>query len=119
MPLHQSSSLNIGPARFTMIPMPTQILSAPLRIVAALLRCGKSLIPTLWSTRTCLGMESGQHLPSDIRGRVVNAYEDLGDRNTLEAGDNPVLKIPLGVAGVDLELIIDLDRRDTQSSNPP
>ena len=43
----------------------------------------------------------------DIRTRVMSAYADLGDRDTLEEGENPVRKIPLGVTGVDAELIID------------
>ncbi len=37
---------------------------------------------------------------------MLYAYADLGDRNTLESGDNPVRKIPLGFIGVDGELII-------------
>jgi hypothetical protein len=44
----------------------------------------------------------------EIRARVLHVYADLGDRNTLDAGDNPVRKIPLGVTavGVDAELIV-------------
>ena len=34
-------------------------------------------------------------------------YNDLGDQCSLEAGENPVRKAPLGVTGVDAELIID------------
>jgi hypothetical protein len=36
---------------------------------------------------------------------VLHVYADLGDRNTLDAGDNPVRKIPLGVTGVDAKPI--------------
>ncbi len=43
----------------------------------------------------------------EIRARVLHAYADLGDRNTLENGDNPVRKIPLGIIGVDGELIVE------------
>jgi hypothetical protein len=42
----------------------------------------------------------------EIRARVLHAYADLGDRNSLDAGDNPVRKIPLGVTGVDAKLIV-------------
>ncbi len=37
----------------------------------------------------------------------MHACADLGDRNTLENGDNPVSKIPLGIIGVDGKLIIE------------
>ena len=42
----------------------------------------------------------------EIRARVLHAYADLGDRNMLDDGDNPVRKIPLGATGVDAMLII-------------
>ena len=35
------------------------------------------------------------------------AYDDLGENCYLEAGDNPARKTPLGVAGIDSELIIE------------
>ncbi len=37
----------------------------------------------------------------------MEAYASLGGRNTLGKGDNPVKKIPLGVIGVDSELVVD------------
>jgi hypothetical protein len=42
-----------------------------------------------------------------IRARKMNVYASLGGRNTLGQGENPVKKIPLGVIGVDSELVID------------
>jgi hypothetical protein len=54
----------------------------------------------------------------DIRTRVMSAYADLGDRNTLAEGENPVRKIPLGVTGIDAELIIDeLMQDETEAGN--
>ena len=50
---------------------------------------------------------SGHDLPSEIRERVMDAYSDLVGPAVVEEGENPVQKIPLGVAGVDSELIID------------
>lgn len=50
---------------------------------------------------------SGEVLPIEIRSRVMAAYDDLGENCSLEAGDNPVRKTPLGVAGIDSELIIE------------
>ena len=50
---------------------------------------------------------SGKVLPIEIRSRVMAAYDDLGENYSLEAGDNPVRKTPLGVAGIDSELIIE------------
>jgi hypothetical protein len=43
----------------------------------------------------------------EIRARIMHAYAGLGVRNTLGQGDNPVRKVPLGVTGVDSELVID------------
>ena len=37
---------------------------------------------------------------------MLHAYADLGDRNKLDARDNPVRKILLGVTGVDAKLIV-------------
>jgi hypothetical protein len=42
-----------------------------------------------------------------IRARIMDAYAILGGRNMLGQGENPVKKIPLGVIGVDSELVID------------
>lgn len=49
--------------------------------------------------------ETKHHVPAEIRTRVSNAYR--GITTTLEEGDNPVRKVPLGVMGMDAELIID------------
>lgn len=51
--------------------------------------------------------ESGAYVPAQIRERVLAAYRDLGDRNSLAAGSNPVSKVPLGITGLDAEVIID------------
>ncbi len=52
---------------------------------------------------------SGEHgVAPEIKARILCAYTDLGGRNTLGQGENPVIKrIPLGVTGVDSELVID------------
>jgi hypothetical protein len=46
-------------------------------------------------------------VPDCIYSIVVGAYSDLGQRNALENGTNPVKKEPLAVDGNDLEVIID------------
>ena len=51
-------------------------------------------------------MSGEKGVAAEIRARVLHAYADLGNRNTLDAGDNRVRKIPLGVTGVDVELIV-------------
>ncbi len=51
-------------------------------------------------------MSGEKGVAPEIRARVLHTYTDLGDSNTLGAGDNPVRKIPLGVTGVDAELIV-------------
>ena len=37
----------------------------------------------------------------------MGAYSDLGQRNALENGTNPVKKVPLVLDGHDLEVLID------------
>ncbi len=51
-------------------------------------------------------MSGEKGVAPEIRARVLHAYADFGDRNTLVSRDNPVRKIPLGVTGVDAELIV-------------
>ncbi|KAL9186556.1 hypothetical protein ACHAXT_005794 [Thalassiosira profunda] len=51
--------------------------------------------------------ESGEHVPFQIRSRVLDTYRDLRDRNSLADGTNPVAKVPLGIAGIDAEVIIE------------
>ena len=52
-----------------------------------------------------------------IRARIMDAYASLGGRNTLGQGENPMKKIPLGVIGVDGELIIDVLAQDAEPGN--
>ena len=48
----------------------------------------------------------------------MHAYADLGDRNTLDAGDNQVRKIPLGVTGVNAELnVVELMQAKSPAGN--
>jgi hypothetical protein len=42
-----------------------------------------------------------------IRARIMDVYASLCGRNMLGQGENPVNMIPLGVIGVDSELLID------------
>jgi hypothetical protein len=57
---------------------------------------------------------SGDDLvPAEQKTRIMARYEDLGDRNTLTAGRNPIRKCPLVVGGFDTEVIIEkFDVRD-------
>jgi hypothetical protein len=51
---------------------------------------------------------SGDDLvPAEQKTRIMARYEDLGDRNTLAAGRNPIRKCPLVVGGFDTEVIIE------------
>lgn len=47
-------------------------------------------------------------VPTAIVERVKNAYADLGQRNTLQGGENPVEKVPIIVTGFDAQVHIDL-----------
>ncbi len=51
-------------------------------------------------------MSGEKGVAPEIRARVLHTYANLGDRNTLDAGHNPVRKIPHGVTGVDAKLIV-------------
>ena len=48
--------------------------------------------------------DEGHNVPSSIMGRAMVAFKDLGDRNHLPSGTNPIRRANLGVAGVDAEL---------------
>ncbi|KAL7544339.1 hypothetical protein ACHAWF_007731 [Thalassiosira exigua] len=60
--------------------------------------------PPLWKV---FHDKSREHVPSQFKERTLPAYRDLGDRNSLEADTNPVAKVPLGIAGIDTEVIIE------------
>ena len=45
--------------------------------------------------------------------RVLSVYSDLGDRCTMESKENPIAKLPLGVTGINLQLIVDVIMQDT------
>ena len=51
--------------------------------------------------------ESGDVVPEAIRVRVMAAYADLGDDHHVEEGVNPIMKVAIGVDGVDAELAVD------------
>ena len=52
--------------------------------------------------------ESRHCIPATMYEQVMRAFNDLGDRNNLAAGENPVARPPLGVTGVDAQLIVDV-----------
>ena len=47
-------------------------------------------------------------VPEELANRTMRAHRDIGDRCTLEEGENPVMKRPLGVTGTDSELTCDI-----------
>lgn len=47
-------------------------------------------------------------IPQHRRQQMMQAYAGLGDRNTLAAGENPVLKRSLVIVGQDAEVVMDL-----------
>jgi hypothetical protein len=52
--------------------------------------------------------KSGNFIPKEIKRCVhEDAYSNLGDQCTLENGVNPIKKIPLGIGGNDVEVVID------------
>ncbi len=52
--------------------------------------------------------------PEHRRNQIMQAYRDLGFRNTLEDGCNPVKKRPLVVSGHDAEVMMDLLEDDIE-----
>ena len=68
--------------------------------------------------------DTGAHcIPPELGERVLSAYRDLGERCTLESEVNPISKLPLGVTGVDAQLIVDvitcnIDRSGGSSGGP-
>jgi hypothetical protein len=66
--------------------------------------------------------EQSKVVPRFISEKVKAAYNDLGSRNSLELGENPVKKQPLAVMGNDAEVHIELllspdDNADAQATN--
>ena len=56
-----------------------------------------------------VGDEADLHcIPGEMLARVMSAYRDLGDRCGLEEQENPIARLPLGVTGVDAQLIVDV-----------
>ena len=54
-------------------------------------------------------------VPSALSECVLSAYRDLGDRCALKDEENPISRLPLGVTGVDAQLIVDVIMQDTDS----
>jgi hypothetical protein len=48
--------------------------------------------------------DEGHLVPSQISNRVIAALNDLGTRNQLPSGTNPIKRANLGVSGLDVEL---------------
>ncbi len=68
-------------------------------------------------------MRFGGFINEQIIQRVTVAYAKLGDCNTLGNNQNPIAKLPLGVTGVDGQLLMDIilvepnnDRNDNQQN---
>ena len=51
-------------------------------------------------------------VPASLSERVMAAYRDIGDCCTLPPTENPVGRLPLGVTGVDAQLIVDVIMSD-------
>ena len=63
-----------------------------------------------------VGDKADQHcIPPQLMARIMGAYRDLGDRCSLEAQQNPIARLPLGVTGVDAQLIVDVIMTDGAS----
>ena len=59
----------------------------------------------LWKVvETSTKIEEAHNVPSSIMSRVMSAFGDLGERNRLLAGQNPVRRANLGVSGIDPQL---------------
>jgi hypothetical protein len=56
-------------------------------------------------------------IPPALSQRLLSAYKDLGDRCALESEENPIAKLPLGVTGVDAQLIVDIIMQDEEDAN--
>ena len=47
-------------------------------------------------------------IPAAMYERVMQAVSDLDDRSNLADGENPIARLPLGVTGVDAQLVVDV-----------
>ena len=65
----------------------------------------------LWKVFDASVTEDGDSrhcIPGTMYERVMQAFKNLGDRCNLATGENPVARLPLGVTGVDAQLIVDV-----------
>jgi hypothetical protein len=72
----------------------------------------------LWKVfEASVSVDAESHcIPPALSQRVLSAYNDLGDRCALESEENPVAKLPLGVTGVDAQLIVDVIMQDEDNA---
>ena len=60
----------------------------------------------LW--RIFFEQRHGGFVHNSIVERMMEAYRDLGERSSLGESENPITKLPLGVTGVDAQLLMDV-----------
>jgi len=60
----------------------------------------------LWKVWEAAHGDDDHRVPASIKARVMAAMRDLGARNRLEAGTNPVRRANLGVSGLDAQLYV-------------
>jgi hypothetical protein len=49
-----------------------------------------------------------QRIPEHRRQQMMHAFNSLGERNTLPAGENPVMRKALVIVGQDVEVVMDI-----------
>ena len=60
----------------------------------------------LWKVWEAAQGDEDHRVPSSITARVMMAVRDLGTRNLLEEGTNPIRRGSIGVSGIDAELYV-------------
>jgi hypothetical protein len=55
-----------------------------------------------------------QLIPEHRRQQMMHAFNSLGERNTLPAGENPVMRKALVIVGQDVEVVMDIVGEDME-----
>jgi hypothetical protein len=60
--------------------------------------------------------EEPHGMPASLSSRELAAYGDIGERCTLPPTENPIARLPLGLTGVDSQLIVNLIMTDADNN---
>ena len=73
---------------------------------------GRAVLWKVFDASVSEDREQHHCIPAPLKLRVMQAFRNLGELCNLEAGENPVARLPLGVTGIDAQLVVDVIMTD-------